>query len=1060
MAYVVADHGELRGDQVSEVFAFDEFELDVARFELRRSGQSVEIQPKVLRLLQYLIVHRERAVQADELLRELWPETTVGAGSLRRAVLGARLALGDRTESNPVIRTVRGLGYQFARSVTPLGVRELPPSQTVPWEPAAEGGMHAGMPFVGRAAVLASLTMLLHEALQARGGCVLLSGSPGIGKTRTAEELCTRARSLGAETWLGRCTDLDGAPAFWPFIQVLRDALRDRGADELRKLMGQEIAEIAQAMPDLARIWPDLPSATSLSTPSERFRLFEGVAMFLRRAAERRPIVLSFDDLHRADSATLQLLAFVVRQLDSAAILIVGTLRQDLGAALAPDSSLSALARAERTRCIELSGFDRETVRDYLATAAGAEPPEFAVELLQERTAGNALFVRQLVERWRATDMALDWETLAGAAHSLDLHGAIQRHLEVVPESGRELLRAASVLGREFSSAVLARVVDASIESIWLQLSQAVATRLIEPCADHGRFRFTHSLIRDALYRQLPLDTRARLHACAGHALESQGIGRNYLLLAEVARHFVCAAPTHDAGRALQYTLQIAESALARLAYEEAAAHYQRALQLREYAEPDPLARMTLLFKIGAALARTRERAASRAALYEAFGLAREHGVVEMLFQAATLIATHPETGMVDRDQVAALREALRALSKDDERCVLLQAALAKSLVYASDPEERVGLALDSLQRGRAIDEIRLRAEVLHRCHEALIDPEHLAQRVAIAEELLQLAHHSDDPAAQLRASQTQIETSLERGDMAGFESAIANMETLAERIREPFFRWHAKAARGTQALIFGRPAEAERRAHEALAFGAPFGEKIARHVHCTLVVAIFLLQARTADAEPLAREMALRHPGVRGWSARVAAIDGMLGRLERARRCLTEIMARGLAWVRQEPFALSGLCSVADLCAIVPDVDAAKDLYRAMLPYADHVGITHLAAATHGPIARHLGILAELQGDVVLAEQHYRRALEDSAALRSPTYLALTGAGYAQLLLQVGGATRRADAVHLVQVTLKHAERSELHAVTEFMSALARRHGVRPSATDRWSVGPKAGSA
>jgi hypothetical protein len=170
--------------------------------------------------------------------------------------------------------------------------------------------------------------------------------------------------------------------------------------------------------------------------------------------------------------------------------------------------------------------------------------------------------------------------------------------------------------------------------------------------------------------------------------------------------------------------------------------------------------------------------------------------------------------------------------------------------------------------------------------------------------------------------------------------------------------------------------------------------------------------------------------------------------------------MARGLAWVRQEPFALSGLCSVADLCAIVPDADAAKELYRAMLPYADHVGITHLAAAPHGPITRHLGILAELQGDVVLAEQHYRRALEDSAALRSPTYLALTGAAYAQLLLQCGGANRRADAVHLVQVTLKHAERSELHAVTEFMSALARRHGVRPSATDRWSVGPKAGSA
>ncbi|HKU40694.1 MAG TPA: winged helix-turn-helix domain-containing protein [Polyangiales bacterium] len=91
---------------MNEVFAFDEFELDVGRFELRRAGDAVEVQPKVLRLLQYLIAHRERAVSADELLRELWPETTVSPGSLRRAVLGARQVLGDRADSNSTIRTV------------------------------------------------------------------------------------------------------------------------------------------------------------------------------------------------------------------------------------------------------------------------------------------------------------------------------------------------------------------------------------------------------------------------------------------------------------------------------------------------------------------------------------------------------------------------------------------------------------------------------------------------------------------------------------------------------------------------------------------------------------------------------------------------------------------------------------------------------------------------------------------------------------------------------------------------------------------------------------------
>ncbi|HKU38076.1 MAG TPA: AAA family ATPase, partial [Polyangiales bacterium] len=894
------------------------------------------------------------------------------------------------------------------------------------------------------------------DALQARSRCVLLLGSPGIGKTRTAEELWSRARARGAETWLGRCTEVDGAPAFWPFVQVLRDALRERGPDEVRALIGDGAAEIAQAMPELGELWP-APAAPSLQTKSERFRLFESVTGFLRRAAERRPIVLGFDDLHRADSATLQLLTFLVRQLDRTRILIVGTSRLELAAG-EPQPLLDALAREERTRCIELAGFDRETIRRYLRSATGAEAPEFALAALHEQTAGNPLFVRQLVERWRATD-ATDWHTLASVSPGLDLRGAIQRHLEVATAPCRELLRAASVLGREFSSALLARVVDEPVDSVWLRLSQAAATQLIEACSEHGRFRFTHSLIRDALYRQLPAGERARLHGRAGSALEAQGIGSNYVLLAEVTRHFVAAAPAHDSGLALRYTLRAAESALSRLAYEEAAAHYLCALSLHEYAAPDPLQRMELLFARGNALARTTELDAARAALFEAFGLAREHGVPEMLFQSARLIAARPETGAVDAEQCAALRAAAAALPEHDERRVLLEAALAKSLVYGKERDECVGLARGALGRARTVADVQLRSEVLARCHEALVGPEHLAERVAIAAELLQLAEERGDPAALLRASQVQLETSLERGDMAAFDAALASMETLAERVREPFFRWHAKAVRGTQALLFGETALAERCARESLESGAPLGEGLARHMYCTQLVALRQLQGRPAEAEPLAREMVVRHAGVRGWVARVGAIDGMLGRTEVARRTFDEIMARGLDWVHREPFALSGLCSAADLCWVVRDAHGAKELYRALLPYADHYGFTPLASATYGPVARYLGVLADLQGDFALAEQHLKRALERAAALPSPLYLALCGAAYSELLLRSGGSARRAEAARVLQEAHEHGERSELHGITQYLSDLARRSGVLVT-RDRFRLSAKRGEA
>jgi len=102
---------------MSELYTFADFELDGRRFELRRAGCAVVIQPKVLRLLLLLVAERERAVSTEELFSALWPRERVGIGSVRRAVLGLRRALGEQGESQQSVRTVRGLGYQFVRPV-------------------------------------------------------------------------------------------------------------------------------------------------------------------------------------------------------------------------------------------------------------------------------------------------------------------------------------------------------------------------------------------------------------------------------------------------------------------------------------------------------------------------------------------------------------------------------------------------------------------------------------------------------------------------------------------------------------------------------------------------------------------------------------------------------------------------------------------------------------------------------------------------------------------------------------------------------------------------------
>lgn len=530
---------------LGQVFGFGGVELDVGCLELRRGGQRVEVQPKVMRLLVHLVVNRHRVVSTEELQSTLWPEVSVGAGSLKRAILGARQVLGEQGDSPSSIRTLRGLGYQF---VSPVEVRASGPSLHVP---VAEPGRSA---FFGREYVMELLSTCISEVMRGESRSVFLTGVPGVGKSRTLEELSTLASSAGMDVWLGRCSNLEGAPAFWPFIQLLRAAVRERGARDIRALMEDGAADLAAVMPELRQVLTNLPIAEDASHAT-RFRLFDSFAMFLGRAARQRPLLIAIDDLHHADPATLQLLTFVLRSVERVPLLISATSRLDPSA---PDALVSGLLREPSVHCVELSGLTRAALEQCVAHMLGRALPPSALDALHERTAGNPLFVRQLIERQRAAES----DDFSELHLSSGLQAAIERHLESVSVRCRRALQLAAVLGREFSSALLARVTSEPIEALWRDLAEAASSQLIEPTGDElGRFRFTHSLIQEALYRQMPHDERSRLHGAVGRAIEAHGIGDNHVLLSEVTHHFVHAAPAHDGGRALGYCMRAGEIA-------------------------------------------------------------------------------------------------------------------------------------------------------------------------------------------------------------------------------------------------------------------------------------------------------------------------------------------------------------------------------------------------------------------------------------------------------------------------------------------------------------------
>src|SRR5262245_14139562 len=256
----------------------------------------------------------------------------------------------------------------------------------------------AARPFIGRTRELTELSGALDEALGGRGRLVLLSGEPGIGKSRTAGEIAALAAGRGTEVLTGRCYEDEGAPALWPWVQVLRGYARDRNDAELAAALGAEVTEVLQVVPELRARVAGSAQPTTSDPQAARFRLFDGIATFLVRAAQARALIIVVDDLQGADQPSLLLLRFLARRLGEVPLLIVGTFRD---VALTRDhplaETLGELLREPVTTRLSLRGFNQAEVASFVEATTGVAPPAALAARIHERTEGNPFFVGEVV---------------------------------------------------------------------------------------------------------------------------------------------------------------------------------------------------------------------------------------------------------------------------------------------------------------------------------------------------------------------------------------------------------------------------------------------------------------------------------------------------------------------------------------------------------------------------------------------------------------------------------------------------------------------------------------
>ncbi len=961
---------------------FSDCVVDPGCFELRRGDRPVKLEPKVFDVLLYLIEHRERVVTKQELLDALWPGESVSDSVLPRCIAAARRAVGDTRARQSIIATVHGRGYRFASEL-----EAVPPAAPRSATPAAprSGSTASELEFVGRASALERLDALVARTGQGQGGLALIAGEPGIGKTRLADELAGRARAHGFEVLTGRCYEGEGAPAYWPWVQVLREATAATPDDAtLRAQLGSGAPELVELIPELRDRVGELAPPAAGGSNQARFRLYDAATRFLTARALDRPLLLLLDDLHWADASSLGLLRFVARPATGARILVLATYRDvDVRRGHPLASVLGALARETRSERIALAGLDEVEISAFVERLTGAPPRPHLLARLREMTDGNPFFLREIVRLIadREADGASD-EALDALILPQGVKDAIGRRLDTLSAECNELLRVAAVLGRDFRLAVLEAMqagVGAPERELLLELlGEALDAGVIVETAA-GRYSFAHALTRQTLYEELRSPQRIALHRRAGAAIE-RAAGRpadEHYPHAELAHHFFEAAPGGDVDKAIACAVAAAESCHRAHAYDEAVAFYERTLEVLELEVPvDATRRAELTLALGQArfVAGNRDRALPT--LLGAANLARPLGRMDLMARAAIAIRGFGEMGNPpDPGVIELLHECLEGLPESEQA---LRASLLSRLngAAAMSMDERHALAQQALEIAeRCGDPVALR-DAYGALWWATLGPDRLPERDALGRKLRALAERTGDPRSRLQALECELGAALLRGDRVATEQSLDAFEQTAGELRQPIFIFMGMNYRTSWLINRGHYDEAAGRVEAARRFGTgivPYAEAVcsgqmywarnARGLRTDMDLSLLdhvLTETFTQRAVSRAFMASLQY-----------SVDGDAGR---AIDLLDDIDLRAME--RDENW-LMALTTLSGLALDVGHRDLIEWLHGALRPYAGLIAIHDLLRAGYSSVASSLGSLATELGDLDAAVELYEQAIE-----------------------------------------------------------------------------------
>ncbi|MDR3454251.1 MAG: AAA family ATPase [Rhodoferax sp.] len=873
----------------------------------------------------------------------------------------------------------------------------------------------ASEPFVGRERELAVLDTLLTRALAGSGGAAALAGEPGIGKTYTAQMLARRAAARGMQVLWGRCNEEPGAPSYWPWLEVMQGWLDSHDDAVVRRTLLHAAPALAEIVPDVARRFPDLPPLLPTTDPLQtRFRLFNAITEFWKRAALEQPLLLILDNLHWADASSLRLLEFLAPDLDACRMLLLVTYRDMALSRQHPLSgTLGELARHRPFERLRLSGLSRDETALVMKLAVGGAVPPSLLDRVHEQTEGNPLFVSEMTRlllQEKALDAGPGGSSTASRAGRLlripeGIKEVIGQRLNRLSLQANHVLACAAVIGRSFDIGLLARLADdLDEEALSAALEEALRASVIEALQTMpGRYHFGHALFREILYDEIAPPKRGRLHlkvACALEAAHRHDMGRH---LPALAHHYWAALPGGDAALAVAYALRAAEQADKLLAHEEAVRYYGLALQgMDADTGVDALSHCRVLNALGEAHARGGEYLQAREVFEQAAHLATDANCAHELARAALGFETASwAPGLPGVAAARLLRQALDALDGEElSLMVQLLSALSRALIFSGEEAQAMKVLEQAVAMARRTSDPLTLATTLIATLSARWQHERTSERMANAEEALRLATQTGDRLLMSQAAAWRIFDQFELGDMVGWRANLEAYERDAEELRQPFLQYVGACSRTMHALFEGRFAQVEALAQRTFQIGDRMPGLDAAGVYGVQMFTLRREQGRLHEVAPLVQHFVKVTGHANVWRPGLALIYAELGQLDAARSEFNVLAADGFRRLARDGVWVASLAYLAHVCCTLHDADRAAALYQLLAPYAGRNLLAGTSIACFGAADLVLGMLSTTRGLDVDAERHFRAALTMNERQGARPALARTRHQYALMLL------------------------------------------------------------